>query len=147
MCRTARDRGTFTPLLQIIDYAPLDLVTDPVAKNIRTRRPVIPPRLARVFNAAYVPDPARRGEPLASPGLATVLAGLPPALVITAEYDFLRDEGDAYAAALAAAGVPVVHRMVEGVDHFFTHKGPRETVHSILDLMAEQLRRAFAREA
>lgn len=147
VCRTARDRGTFTPLLQIIDYAPLDLVTDPGAKHSRARRPLISPRSARLFNAAYVPDPARRGDPLASPGLATDLAGLAPALVITAEYDSLRDEGDAYAAALAAAGVPVVHRMVEGVDHSFTHKGPPETVRPILDLMAEQLRTAFARQA
>lgn len=144
VCRTARDRKTFAPLLQIIDYAVLDQVSDPATKHARTRRPVISPLLSRIFTGAYVPDPARRGDPLASPGLATDLAHLPPALVITAEYDSLRDEGDAYAEALASAGVPVVHRMVEGVDHFFTHKGPPETVRAILELMAEQLRVAFS---
>ncbi|MGW1024245.1 alpha/beta hydrolase [Streptomyces sp. NPDC002577] len=144
VCRTARERGTFTPLLQIIDYAPLDLAADPATKRARTRRPMISPLLSRIFTGTYVPDQSRRRDPLASPGLATDLAGLPPALVITAEYDSLRDEGDAYAEALAAAGVPVVHRMVEGVDHFFTHNGPPETVRATLDLMAEQLRAAFS---
>ncbi|MFE7300649.1 alpha/beta hydrolase [Streptomyces sp. NPDC057579] len=144
VCRTARDRRTFTPLLQILDYPVLDQVSDPATKRARTRRPMISPPLSRIFTGAYVPDLARRRDPLASPGLATDLAGLPPALVITAEYDSLRDEGDAYAKALASAGVPVVHRMVKGVDHAFTHKGPTETVRTILDLMAEQLRAAFS---
>lgn len=147
VCRTAREHGVFAPLLQIIDYAPLDLAADPATKHARTRRPLISPRLSRVFTGTYLPDESRRRDPLASPGLATDLAGLPPALVITAEYDLLRDEGDAYAEALAAAGVPVVHRMVEGVDHFFTHNGPPETVRPVLDLMAEQLRAAFAAPA
>jgi acetyl esterase len=147
VCRTARDHGTFTPLLQIIDYAPLDIVTDPGTKHARTEHPVITPRTSRIFNAAYVPDQARRSDPLASPGRATDLAGLPPALVITAEYDLLRDEGDVYAAALAAAGVPVVHRVIEGADHFFTHKGPAPAARAALDLMAEQLRAAFSTKA
>lgn len=143
VCRTARDRGVFAPLLQIIDYAPLNLAKDPAAKRARTSRPLISPPLARIFNEAYTPDPASRSDPLASPGLAADLEGLAPALVITAEYDRLRDEGDAYARALAAAGVPVTHRVVEGVDHLFTHKGPAETVRATLDLMAAQLRTAF----
>src|SRR5687768_5983993 len=62
---------------------------------------------------------------------------------VTAEHDRLRDEGDAYALVLAAAGVPVTHRMVEGVHHFFTHKGPVEIVRATLDLMAEELIKAF----
>jgi acetyl esterase/lipase len=62
-------------------------------------------------------DESQRSDPKASPLLADDLTGLPPALVITCQFDPLRDEGDAYADALAAAGVAVQHLQCEGQTH------------------------------
>ncbi|WP_020419138.1 alpha/beta hydrolase [Amycolatopsis sp. ATCC 39116] len=69
----------------------------------------------------YTTDPAQRAEITASPLRATLddLAGLPPALVIVAEADVLRDEGEAYANKLRAAGVPVTAVRYQGIIHDF----------------------------
>ncbi|MGW0804721.1 alpha/beta hydrolase [Nonomuraea sp. NPDC002799] len=69
----------------------------------------------------YTADKAQRAEITASPSRATTreLAGLPPALVVTAEADVLRDEGEAYAAELRRAGVPVTAVRYQGVIHGF----------------------------
>jgi len=69
------------------------------------------------FGACYVPDPMHRALPLASPLFVESLDGLPPAIVLTCEFDPLRDQGSAYAAALSKAGVDVVVSEYEGGIH------------------------------
>ena len=95
------------------------------------------------FEGHYLPDPARRAEPLASPGRAEDLSGLAPACVLSAGYDPLRDEGRAYARRLEAAGVPAEDRCFPGLVHGFLHlAGAIPAAKAALDHAAAALRRA-----
>jgi acetyl esterase len=95
----------------------------------------------------YLPDESRRSEILASPLRATMdeLVGLPPALVINGEADVLRDEGEAYATKLRAAGVPVTQICYGGIIHDFVMLHPLAGTHAARAATAQGA--AFLREA
>lgn len=119
--RLASENGGPNIALQVLHYAPLDLVT-PVRDKPSTvgDRAVMKPWMSEVFDTAYVPDPAQRRDRLASPawaGNADRLAGIAPALVVTAEQDRLRDEARRYAEKLDAVGALAEYYEVAGVDH------------------------------
>jgi acetyl esterase len=80
----------------------------------------------------YLPDESRRSDILASPLRASAeeLADLPPALVINGEADVLRDEGEAYATKLRAAGVPVTATRYAGIIHDFVMLHPLADTHA-----------------
>lgn len=93
---------------------------------------------------AYLPHGIDRTNPCVSPGFATNLAGLAPALIITAEYDPLRDEGNDYAAKLRAAGVPIDHYCWPGMIHgLLSFAGVLDAGRLLIDRLAKGLRSAF----
>ncbi|MGW1028169.1 alpha/beta hydrolase [Streptomyces sp. NPDC002577] len=117
----AKERGDVGLAAQVLFYPVTDAAFDTpsyrqFAEGYFLRRDAM-----RWFWDQYTTDEAERAQITASPLRATTeqLAGLPPALVITAEADVLRDEGEAYAGKLRAAGVPVTALRVQGVIHDF----------------------------
>ncbi|MDP1795862.1 MAG: alpha/beta hydrolase [Planctomycetaceae bacterium] len=93
----------------------------------------------------YCPELARRKEPYASPIYAASLQDLPPAFIFTAEFDPLRDEGEAYAAALKSAGVPVICKRFDGMIHAFlrrvtTFDAAREALQDVAQILQKAFR-------
>ena len=117
----ARDKGV-TLAAQMLIYPGVDFVEDEDEHPSRVENAegyFLTAEDMRWFRDHYVPDPASRTDPYASVLRAPDLTGLPPAVIGTAEYDPLRDEGEAYAAALEKAGVPVTARRFDGLIHGF----------------------------
>lgn len=85
LCLLAKKRGEFPLIYQVLNYPPLDLSSDPFAKPATDT--VLAARDQVFFNACYFRQPADALNPQASPLLAADLAGLPAALIITAEHD------------------------------------------------------------
>ncbi|XEC94002.1 alpha/beta hydrolase [Paenibacillus tarimensis] len=143
VCLLNLQRGNELPIVyQIIDYAPLDLDTDPALKP--SFKEAIPVKMARQFNALYLRQKEDARNPLASPVFAESLQGLPEALVITAELDSLAAEGGEYAEKLKQAGVKVTYRQYKGAAHGFTHFGDPAVAEDAWYLMSDRLREAFA---
>ncbi len=101
------------------------------------------------FLDCYLGPDRSHGDPTSpevSPLYVDDLAGVAPAHVITAEYDPLRDEGDAYAAALDKAGVPITHDTNPGMIHgFFGMSGLIPAAEACVQQAAQQLGEALAR--
>jgi acetyl esterase len=118
-CLRLRDEGGPLPAAQILVTPNTDLtLSQPSARDKATGWGLDADDVAWGAEL-WVPGPSWLADPGVSPLYAADLSGLPPAVVVTAEHDPLRDEGDAYAARLAAAGVPVLHRVEAGMIHGF----------------------------
>ena len=136
----ARERGGPKIGLQLLIYPVTDYNFETASYRDAAEGYGLTQDSMRLFWELYLDSEGDAANPLASV-LRADLAGLPPAHVITAEYDPLRDEGDAYAAKLKAAGVPVEHVLYPGQIHGFFNVG---TMMKTGEVAVERAARAIA---
>jgi acetyl esterase len=141
----ARDKGGAMPVHQLLLYPVLDLLGETPSRRLFTH--TVPANTPGVLAGAlgYLPNRAAANNPYASPLRAASLKGLPSATVITAEFDPLRDEGEAYAARLRAAGVPATATRYKGMIHIFFGLGAViDKANQAVAEAATALRKAFS---
>ncbi|HXO80888.1 MAG TPA: alpha/beta hydrolase [Mycobacterium sp.] len=118
--RLARDDGAPLPVLQWLLYPITDLTAQTRSLTLFADGFVLTKHNMDFFHAQYLDGSGvDRTDPRVSPSLAENLSGLPPALIATAGFDPLRDEGEQYAAALQAAGTAVDLRSMGSLTHAF----------------------------
>ncbi len=118
--RLARDAGDPMPSLQWLIYPVTDCRGGTRSRSLLGDGFLLTKHDTDWFQNCYVEGSGLDfADPLVSPLLAEDLSGLSPALVITAGFDPLRDEGEQYAARLREAGVPVDHRLMPSMIHAF----------------------------
>ncbi|MGF1426888.1 alpha/beta hydrolase [Kitasatospora sp. LaBMicrA B282] len=140
----ARERSGPAFRHQLLVYPNTDQFADTPSRRENTDPLLFNHRSVDWYRSHYLADPAHGHDPLASPLRAADLSGLPPATVITAEYDPLRDEGEQYAERLRAAGVPVEATRYAGMVHgFFAMAGVLDDGRTALAQAARRLRAAF----
>lgn len=116
--RRARDNGGPAVDLQLLLYPATDLTCSQQSYEDNAEGYLLTAKLMERFIRSYLAG-ADAAQVDVSPLLATDVHGLPPAHVVTAEFDPLRDEGEAYARRLAEAGVPVTVARYDGTIHYF----------------------------
>jgi acetyl esterase len=117
----ARDRGLPPIAFQLLVYPATDCSLDTPSYRDHGEAYALTRAAMAYYWDQYLAGPDDRLNPYACPLRARDLRGLPPALVITAEFDPLRDEGEAYAERLRAVGVAAVAHRYDGMIHGFAH--------------------------
>jgi acetyl esterase/lipase len=135
----ASERGDVRFVHQSLYYPVTDAAMDTASYEDFAEGYYLTAKAMAWFWDAYLPDVERRSEPFASPLRASdeQLAELPPALVIVDEADVLRDEGEAYAARLRAAGVEVTTVRYDGAIHDFMMLNPLSGTHATRAAIAQ----------
>ena len=120
VCQELRRTGEPQPALQLLIYPCVDVASE--TQSMTTYAEAFPLSRAMMdwFMGHYMGPDADPADPRLSPLREKNLAGLAPAVVVTAGFDPLVDQGEAYATRLQAAGVPVAYRCYEGLAHGFT---------------------------
>ncbi len=133
------------PCLQWLIYPATDLAMESASYTSCGKGFLLTRAGMEWFRGHYLNDPGEVDDPRASPLRADDLGGLPPALVYTAGFDPLRDEGQAYADRLAAAGVKTIHREFDSLIHGFAGmRGALQAAARALDEMVAGLRHELA---
>ncbi len=142
----ARDRRGPRLAHQLLIYPVIDCAFDTPSYRENAEGYFLTREMMRWFWHHYLEKPDQAADPTASPIRAATLAGVAPATVITAEYDPLRDEGEAYASRLAQAGVAATLTRYDGVIHgFFGMGNAIDKAKLAVAQAARELREAFAR--
>ncbi|HHH29923.1 MAG TPA: alpha/beta hydrolase [Polyangiaceae bacterium] len=123
VCQQLLQAGQPTPCFQLLIYPATDLTRSTDSHQRFGEGFLLTHRLLDWFLANYLTDTAQELDPRASPIATADLGGLPPAHVVVAGFDPLRDEGEAYAHALRAAGVPTTLRCYGSLVHGFFSMG------------------------
>lgn len=134
--------GERAPDLQVLIYPVTDLVQESASYGLFATGFQLDRVLMQWFRGHYLPDDAAARDPRASPLHADSLAGMPPAVVLTAGFDVLRDEGIAYVRRLALAGVDVEHHHHGALIHgFFSMAGVCREADRAVDQAVEAVKR------
>ena len=112
--------GEPQPVLQLLIYPAVDLASETQSMTTYGGAYPLSSALMEWFAGHYIGPDADPNDPRASPIRQTDLGGLAPAIVVTAGFDPLVDQGEAYAKRLRDAGVPVVYRCYDSLAHAFT---------------------------
>jgi acetyl esterase len=119
VAQIARDSGGPPVCFQLLVYPVTDYEFDSLSMNDNAEGYFLTRDAMRWFYSHYLNDPSEADDPRVSPIRAPDLSGLPPAFVVTAEFDPLRDQGIAYAAAMRDAGTVVEAKSYPGMFHGF----------------------------
>jgi len=140
----ARDRGGPAICHQLLTYPVTDMAFKSESYTSNGTGYFLTKDMMAWFGLQYVPTGHDIEDPLLSPLYHKNLSGLPPATVITAEYDPLRDEGESYAQKLRDAGVPTKLVRYDGVFHgFFSMNGAVDQADDAHAFAAGELKKAF----
>ena len=143
----ARDAGTFNFVLQVLVYPSTDFffTLNLPSYALLDEAYFLTHQQIAWYHEQFLPGDADRGDLRLGPALADDFSGLAPALIMTAEFDPLRDDGKHYGELLRAAGVPAEYTCYDGMIHGFFHYGKTiDAATASLEQVIDALKRAFA---
>ncbi|MEL7547527.1 MAG: alpha/beta hydrolase fold domain-containing protein [Pseudomonadota bacterium] len=148
VCQKAKTEGGPDIAVQLLVYPVTDAAMDTPGYADPDNQLLLNTPMMTWFWDHYVPNAEDRLAPDPSPLRADDLSGLPPAIVVTAEYDVLREESEAYAAKLRSAGVPVTFKQFDRQMHnFFAMPGLLPAQATAVDYVGDQIERHLAKRS